>query len=144
VSERITGRCLCGGVRYQIEGPLPLARNCHCSICRRVSSAPMAAGAFALKERVHVTDAENLLKVYRFENRKDIVFCSRCGTTLFSGDWTNPNPQLPAIRILMGPLDGDPGVRPSEHIWVHSKAPWFEITDELPQYAESSSGERIR
>jgi hypothetical protein len=37
---------------------------------------------------------------------------------------------------MMGTLDEDPGVRPSLHIWVGSKAPWFEITDDVPQRVE--------
>jgi hypothetical protein len=35
-----------------------------------------------------------------------------------------------------GALDTDPGVRPFAHIFVASKAPWFEITDAIPQFPE--------
>jgi hypothetical protein len=34
----------------------------------------------------------------------------------------------------MGTLDDDPDIKPCVHIFVASEAPWFEITDSLPQY----------
>jgi len=40
------------------------------------------------------------------------------------------------VHVAMGTLVDAPGIRPSKHIFVGSKAPWFDITDELPQYAE--------
>jgi len=40
--------------------------------------------------------------------------------------------------VPMGSLDDDPGIRPTAHIFVGSKAPWFEIADDLPQYKEST------
>lgn len=40
------------------------------------------------------------------------------------------------MHVLLGTLDDDPTIRPTKHIWVPSKAPWFEITDDLPQHAE--------
>jgi len=47
------------------------------------------------------------------------------------------NPQvLTEYGIALATLDDDPGVRPACHSFVRSKAPWFEITDELPQYPE--------
>jgi hypothetical protein len=56
------------------------------------------------------------------------AFCRDCGS---------PMPRLDRERniaiVPMGTLDDDPGVRPSEHIWTESKAPWFEIADRLTQ-----------
>jgi hypothetical protein len=37
------------------------------------------------------------------------------------------------IRLRLGTLNNNPGVKPSRHIYVGSKAPWFDITDALPQ-----------
>ena len=36
--------------------------------------------------------------------------------------------------IFLGTVSGNPGVLPAEHIFVAAKAPWYEITDDLPQY----------
>ena len=48
------------------------------------------------------------------------------------------NPQ--GVTICMGSFYDDPGVRPSGHIFVGSKATWDEITDDLPQADEWPDG----
>jgi hypothetical protein len=39
----------------------------------------------------------------------------------------------------MGTLVDAPRIRPSKHIFVGSKAPWFTITDTLPQFDEHAT-----
>jgi hypothetical protein len=56
------------------------------------------------------------------------AFCRVCGSSL---PWLNEAHGI--IVVPMGVLDDDPGSRPQGHIFVASKAPWFEITDDLPQ-----------
>ena len=58
------------------------------------------------------------------------AFCSVCGSSLFGGTW----PEGPQVSIRLGSLDGDPGIRPQYHTFVAARAPWDEITDDLPQY----------
>jgi hypothetical protein len=43
-------------------------------------------------------------------------------------------------EVVLGTVDGDPGMRPGEHIFVGSKAPWYEIADALPQFEEWPPG----
>jgi hypothetical protein len=40
------------------------------------------------------------------------------------------------VHVALGSLVDAPSIRPTAHIWVSRKAPWFEITDELPQFDE--------
>ena len=58
------------------------------------------------------------------------AFCRTCGS---------PMPRIDRERGLaivpMGSLDDDPGMRPQRHIFVASRAPWYEIPDDLPQDA---------
>jgi hypothetical protein len=60
-------------------------------------------------------------------------FCKVCGSSLYT-----LRADLGRAHIRLGTVDGDPGVRPSRHVYVGSKAPWFEITDSLPQHESSS------
>lgn len=60
------------------------------------------------------------------------VFCRVCGSSLFGGDW----PDGPEVSIRFGTLDGDPGIRPQYRTYVASKAPWDEISDDLPRYSQ--------
>lgn len=136
MSDVVRGSCLCGGVRYEIDGGVHVMGNCHCSICRRYSGAAYGVGVRVARSSVRWPAGEDLIRVYRHEDRKDIGFCSRCGSSLFTAnDWDAPT-EASGINIRAGTLDDDPGVRPLFHIYVGSKAPWHEITDDLPQYEE--------
>jgi hypothetical protein len=126
----IRGSCLCGGVRFEITGPLMRVLNCHCSKCRKQHGA-----AFRSRARVGVADfkwiqGEELVRFYESSPGFHRGFCSDCGSPII-----NKSSQ-PEYGVPLGTLDDDPGIGPQLHCFVASKAPWFEITDDLPQFAE--------
>ena len=137
----IRGSCLCGGVKFEITGPLSSPLNCHCSQCRKQHGAP-----FRSRVRVQIEDfrwlkGEHLIKYYQSEGGYLRGFCRECGSPIINR--TGPNwkraAQFPRALSQYGiPLAilDDPPVRPVCHVFVGSKAPWFDITDDLPQYAE--------
>jgi hypothetical protein len=130
---RAGGSCLCGAVRWVIAGEPVLARRCHCLRCRRARAHSHAANAFVARDALQWTrdgDAVKLFKLPEAE-RFSQAFCGECGGKVpwlieSRGVWNVP----------LGALDDDPGVRPSQHIYVGSKAPWFEIHDDLPRFEE--------
>lgn len=125
----ITGQCLCGTVRYQISAA-PLAMyHCHCAQCRRASGSSFATNILVKSEHFELTAGADALASFESSPRKRRYFCSCCGSPIFSA--AEATPQLRSIRS--GTLDADPGLRPSGHIHVGSKSPWFEICDDLPQ-----------
>jgi len=128
----LTGKCLCGGVRYEIRGPLTGGVYCHCSQCRRASGSAFAANAGVAKEDFRLVAGEDLLRGFESSPKKFRWLCSRCGSPIYSVIPADPN----TVRIRLGTLDGDPGIRPGFHVFVGSKAPWHEITDELPRFDE--------
>jgi hypothetical protein len=126
------GSCLCGGVRYEIDGALTGALNCHCSMCRKAHGA-----AFRSRARVQAADfkwvrGEELVTYYESSPGTRRGFCRVCGTPLLSRFADKPA----ALGLPLGALDDDPGVKPGFHVFVASKAPWFDITDALPQFPE--------
>ena len=128
----VSGSCLCGGVRYEITGPLTGALHCHCSMCRKAHGA-----TFRSRARVRAADfrwvrGEELLAWYESSPGTHRGFCRVCGSKLLSRFDRGPS----AYGLPLGALDGDPGVRPALHVFVAHKAPWFEIADGLPQHAE--------
>ena len=126
----ISGSCLCGAVRFEIQGRLAAAAHCHCSMCRKAHGAAFATYAVAKASDFRIVSGAEQITQYR--SSADVVrtFCSRCGSTL---QWLRlSKPEI--VDIALGAIDGDPGVRPSCHIFAGSKAPWFEITDNLPQH----------
>ena len=124
----LQGGCLCGAIRYEIDGPLTEVGNCHCSMCRRFHGAAFGTYARIAAEHFRWLKGDDLLSAYETSPGIGWAFCRICGSSLGI-----PN-HGKLSEITLGSLDSDPGVRPTEHIFVGSKAAWFEITDALPQH----------
>jgi hypothetical protein len=126
----LAGKCRCGAVRYEVADEFRYAANCHCSECRAATGSAFKAFAGIERDKLAVTEGQDQLAVFGEEDLND-TRCAACGSFLYSvvreGDW---------VHVAMGSLVDDPSIRPSEHIYVGSKARWFEITDELPQSDE--------
>ena len=127
----IRGSCLCGEVRFEISGTLSDASHCHCSMCRKAHGA--ASGTYAVAKAADFRLVSGAERITRYRSSAGIVrtFCARCGSSLHGFDESKPD----VVDVALGVLDDDPGVRPTRHIFVGSKAPWHEITDRLPQHA---------
>lgn len=126
------GSCLCKRVTYEITGELTDVLNCHCSMCRKLHAAAFRTRAkVSTRDWKTLTGAE-LIKIYVSSPGEHRGFCTECGSTIFSKFDANPD----VLGFPLGTLDTDPKVKATRHIFVGSKAPWFEITDELPQYQE--------
>ena len=125
----LKGSCLCGGVKYEIDGELGAVTNCHCSLCRKMSGSAFSSGATIPASSFRFIAGENLLKQWESSPGNQRVFCGRCGSPLIKKKDKDPE----HLRFRPGTLDSDPGVTISKHMHVKSKAPWVEINDGLPQ-----------
>ena len=127
----ITGSCLCGGVAFEAGTPFRM-HNCHCSRCRRGRSAAHATNVFVKTELFRWTRRDQEIVDYKVPDARffGVAFCARCGADV-------PRASARGFFVIpAGALDSDPGIRPQAHIFVGSKAPWYEITDQVPQFAE--------
>lgn len=120
------GSCLCGRVRFTVDGELGPPDACHCVQCRKQSghyfaSANVPRSALAVQGAEHLAWYASSAKVRR-------GFCATCGCTLFwdppARDWTS---------IAMGAFDSPTGVQLEKHIFVAEKGDYYEISDGLPQ-----------
>jgi hypothetical protein len=127
----IQGRCLCGTVRYRVDGPFASALHCHCSMCRKHHGTPFATWAAAPLAGFRYTAGIDSVGRYASSPGFHRSFCTSCGSVM-------PETLEPAGMVICpaGNLEGDIGVEPGMHMFVGSKAPWHEITDELPQFEE--------
>jgi hypothetical protein len=128
----IEGSCLCGEVAYELASPVR-TYNCHCSRCRRGRSAAHTTNLFVKMDDFSWTRGEARVTDYKLPEAQffGVAFCSRCG-----GETPRFSRGRGMAVVPVATLDVDPDVRPEAHIFVASKAPWFEITDDLPQFAE--------
>jgi hypothetical protein len=126
----LAGKCRCGVVRYEVRDEFVYAANCHCSECRAATGSAFKPFAGIEREKLGLTAGDDAVAVFGEETLND-TRCGRCGSFLFSvvrdGAW---------VHVALGSLVDAPTIRPTAHIFVGSKAPWFEITDDLPQYDE--------
>ena len=126
----VTGGCLCGALKYEIRNPLQFARNCHCSMCRKVTGGAFATWAYVAVDNFKWTSGEEQLVRYQSSQQVARTFCKVCGSTM---QYVDNQTFQDAFGIALGTIDGDPGCKPLRHVMVGSKAPWFDITDHLPQ-----------
>src|ERR671914_2673008 len=124
------GACECGAVRYRVADEFRYAMNCHCSRCRASTGSAFKAFAGIEREKLEITEGSDSLLVYGEEDLNH-TRCGVCGSLLFSVVRDGAY-----VHVAMGSLVDPPSLRPRHHIFVGSKAPWFEITDGLPQFAE--------
>jgi hypothetical protein len=129
-SNRLAGKCECGRVRYRVADEFLYAANCHCSRCRAATGSAFKPFAGIEREKLELTDGADALLVHGDDELND-TRCATCGGLLFSVVRDGAY-----VHVAMGSLVDAPAIRPSEHIFVGSKAPWYEITDDLPQNEE--------
>ena len=126
----LRGGCLCGGIRYEITGPIGSALYCHCSMCRKAQGSAFRARLAVPKGSLRFVQGEELLTQYRSSGNTVRTFCRVCGSPMVNFWAVEPD----NYGLALGTLDNDPGVRPARHEFVGSKAPWYEITDGLPEF----------
>ena len=127
----LDGGCFCGAVRYKIDGALGRVSACHCSRCRKAFGGTSSVYAelpdgSALE---WVTGANELTKCI-FPKDWAFAFCRICGSTLCGISDGKVH------GVLLGTVDGDPGVQIEVHTFVGSKAPWDHIGGSAPQFDE--------
>jgi len=127
------GSCLCGDVAYEITTPPLRMYYCHCSRCRRGRSAAHGSNVFYKAEGFRWTRGADHVQDYPLPGAQffGTAFCRRCGSEL-----PRVSVERNVASVPAGSLDSDPGITPAGHIYVGSKAPWFDITGDLPQFAE--------
>lgn len=122
------GGCLCGGVRYELRGPLRPVVFCHCSQCRKTSGHYVAATACP-PDRLHVL-ADATLHWYASSENAERGFCGKCGSNLF---WRPVD--RGRVAVTAGTLDTPTGLEASAHIHVADASDYHVIADGLPQHA---------
>lgn len=131
----ITGRCLCGDIGYTLDGPFLSMLHCHCSMCRKhhgsAFQTEVAAPASAFRWQQGVDGLASYTSSPGFER----TFCPRCGSTMPPSEEGGD-----VIFVPAGNLEEDPQIAPRMHIFAGSKAPWYTITDDLPQHETCPPG----
>jgi hypothetical protein len=124
----VTGQCLCGSVRFEVELPSIWCAHCHCGMCRRAHGAAFVTWVGFSRDRVRVVAGDQLGR-YQSSPPATRSFCRQCGSPLFfeSERWADQ------IHVALASLDGPIDRPPAAHVFYSDRALWFEATDELPR-----------
>lgn len=129
--KQLIGSCLCGQVNIQVADSFHFVGYCHCSECRKWSGSAFATGGLVDAGDFRIVSGEESVSYFSSSGDTTLGFCSNCGSSLFS-----KKVNLGKYIIRLGILDDPPIQRPNVHIFAASKAPWFEITDQLDRFDE--------
>src|SRR5439155_26276413 len=133
-NKPITGRCLCGDIRYEYRGAPLKILHCHCESCRRHTSSAVATAVCVVRDGFRYTCAEPI--TYESSPGVRRTHCGRCGSPMTYESDRNPN----QVDIYVGTLDDPAAAVPSYHVHVEEQLPWFEIADASPRYARGKTG----
>ena len=126
----ISGSCNCGGVKYEVSGPMRAVTACHCGQCSKQTGHFYAATSVE-DDDLNILQSDTL-KWYAASDQAKRGFCGECGAGMF---WKRNDSS--STSILVGSLDGDTGLRIERHIFVADKGDYYEIEDGLPQFQQS-------
>jgi hypothetical protein len=134
VADPLTGGCLCGAVRFEVSGPILSAGYCHCTHCQKRTGTGSSANCRVAREGFRLLAGAELLASFQPPTGVPKLFCSQCGSALFSGD-----PFSDAeVAVRLGAFDRDPGVRSQYRQFVDSAAAWEPVPDDgLTRYPRS-------
>ena len=129
----VRGSCLCEAVKFEITEPFKVIHNCHCSRCRKARAAAHTTNGFVSQNGIRFVEGEQHIAAYKVPDAKFFThaFCDICGSGMPRVDQERKITVVP-----MGALDDDPGAKPVDHIFVGSKASWYNVSDSLPCFEQ--------
>jgi hypothetical protein len=128
-ARSLAGQCLCGAIHYQVADEFRYALNCHCSDCRRATGSAFKPFAGIARAKLQIVRGEDRILIFGDVASNHDVHCGTCGSLLYSVVQDGA-----VVHVTLGTLTDAPSIRPTAHIFVGDKAPWFEITDGLPRH----------
>lgn len=128
------GSCLCGGIRFVIQGPLAPIQVCHCGQCRQAQGGPVATNVPVEASALVFLQGEGLLQSYESSPGKVRAFCKVCGSPVYSKRDALPG----VLRIRAGLLREPVGSALGFQAFTGSKASWWPVTPGVPQHLEGA------
>ena len=132
----IEGSCLCGGIRYRAEQSAGPMAHCHCQQCRKAHGAAFSSILPVEREGFRWTEGETRLAHFESSPGKRRWFCGHCGSQLISTRDADDD----TLLLRAGCIDRGYQSEGVAHGWIESRAPWYRIRDELPQFERGFPG----
>ncbi len=127
----MTGRCLCGAVRYEIDNAPALTGVCHCKNCQRQAGSAFSTLAGVPAAEFHLTAGEPAVYEDQETDSGNAVgryFCGQCGSPIYSSLASQPE----MLYLKTGTLDDTTSFTPQFHVWCDSKQNWVKLEEGVP------------
>jgi hypothetical protein len=122
------GSCLCGEVKFRVEGEFESFFLCHCKYCQKDSGSAHSANLFSNTAKLQWTRGLEKVKTFKLPSTRHVKsFCQVCSSAL-------PNQELGFLAIPAGSLDTKISIRPQAHIFHSSRASWEEGLEGVPRF----------
>ena len=126
----LTGGCLCGAVRYELQSDPFDCGWCHCRTCQLNSGSPAMAFASVRNGDWQLTQGASAVGRTRSSKFAERLFCGKCGTPLAIDYDIQPE----TFDFSVATLDDPAVIEPSFHIFWASRVRWFNPGDDLPRF----------
>lgn len=126
------GHCLCGAIRFEIEGETKWCGHCHCESCRRCTSSPVTTFINLRSDQVRFSGETP--KVYESSPGIRRSFCGACGSPLAFETHKRPG----EIDLYAASLEHPEAIVPENHVHHAERLPWLDLADSLPRFPHSS------
>lgn len=129
--SKITGRCQCGGITFEVSGDPVMSGFCHCLDCQKASGAPhvmhvaFPAAAIAVKGQTSAFDS-------RADSGGTVTreFCPTCGSRLFGSSTT-----MPGMKTVHAAAFDHPGsFTPMMTVYAKRALPWDVVAEAIPSF----------
>ncbi len=135
MTTAITGSCFCKTVEYQITSAIPMAVNCHCNNCKKITGGAFSSLAVVKERHLQITSGKESLATYQLSDNLSKHFCSHCGTPIF-----NRNSRYPGrCMVALGSLDDPAAVTPSVNVHCENQLGWVIIDEKLQNFDQDYS-----
>jgi hypothetical protein len=138
--ETLSGSCLCGDVRFEVEGPFPKLYQCHCSLCRKQGGSVSNTGLIVAADRFRWVSGESSIGRWQRPTGFRSWFCKGCGSTV-----PNPLRDTGYTWVPAGALDEDGPLEIGAQLFLASRTSWDRPrSDGLQHAAAPTLGELIK
>ena len=127
MSEKTTGSCLCGAVKYVVNGPIKAVANCHCNTCQKTTGSVFATTAVIGEKDLEIIEGQDSLANYQVSEKVTKYFCRTCGTPIFNFHKKYPGNCMTQV----GSLDEPSLAAPAINIFCESMLPWVKDIADL-------------
>lgn len=127
MSEKRSGQCQCGAVKFEVTVPESKFGVCHCGICRKINAGPF----MAVHCETDITFTEERgLACYRSSEWAERGFCKECGTSLF---YRMIDPPDKFLGVSVEAFEEADGFELAQHIFIDNKPDRYDFKDEAPR-----------